>query len=103
MGRIPIFLYNDLPWIPYQGTNLSAEHFGFIGRYTSTGTTIPKIITAAMNLTDEQYQEKLNALQDARFHYTFPGILNQFEHFLRDPFGPEGGQYRCIEHPKTAK
>ena len=28
MGRVPVFLWDDVPWIPYQGTSVSVETFG---------------------------------------------------------------------------
>ena len=30
MGRIPVFLFDDHPWVPYAHTNGSVFHFGFV-------------------------------------------------------------------------
>jgi len=30
IGRIPIYLYSDVPWIPYPGTNISMENFAYL-------------------------------------------------------------------------
>ena len=30
--RIPVYIYDDHPWLPYEGTNLSISSFGFSGQ-----------------------------------------------------------------------
>lgn len=30
-GRIPVYLYDDSSWLPYEGTNISLTHFGLAG------------------------------------------------------------------------
>ena len=32
-----------------------------------------------------------------------PGVFEQIEMFLNDPFGAQGGQLRCTIHPKTER
>lgn len=103
MGRIPIFLYNDVAWIPYQGSNISVETFGFSAGMTMTNNTIPAAITRACTLSESEYGRKIELLADARYHYTYQGLINQINMFLRDPFGPRGGNLRCIDHPKTER
>lgn len=100
MGRIPIFIYNDIAWIPYQGTNLSIENFGFLAGLTIHENTLPIVIKDAYSLSDKDFQKKLQYLHDVRYHYTYSGVINQINMFLRDPFGEKGGDLRCVPHPK---
>ncbi len=30
IGRIPIYMYDDIAWLPYKGTNISLENFGIV-------------------------------------------------------------------------
>jgi hypothetical protein len=43
MGRIPVFLFDDLPWIPYNGTNMSADSFGFVGGLSNHHQTLKEL------------------------------------------------------------
>ena len=104
MGRIPVFLYDDIPWIPYDGTNISAQTYGFTGGIRASGihTDIRTTIITIANITEVEYQQKIQALRNVRKYFTYEGVFEQFEAFLRDPFGPEeGGQLRCIQHPHS--
>jgi hypothetical protein len=41
MGRIPVFVYSDLPWVPYQGSlNSSIEQYG----YLAAASEIPQLV-----------------------------------------------------------
>ena len=87
------------------GTNLSVHTFGF-----AAGTTphpnhpgLVELVHQMKNLTDEQYQEKLQRLKNAREHFTYQGLFKQIERFIQDPFGENGGQLRCIKHPRTER
>lgn len=105
MGRIPIFVWDDLPWIAYEGTNLSIHTYGFAGgttaapNHTDLKTTIEKI----GDTTAAEYQQKLRALKAVRRYFTYDGVFEQFEMFLKDPFGVDGGQLRCASHPRTER
>lgn len=98
MGRIPIFIYDDIPWVPYLGTNISVETFGFLVGNATQG--LVDIVHRLKNLTEEEYQSKLTALRHVRPHFTYEGVLHQIDAFLRDPFGPHGGDLRCVSHPR---
>jgi hypothetical protein len=51
IGRIPAYLYDDIPWIPYEGTNASIETFGFIGQRGSIQGTNDSIDLETANGT----------------------------------------------------
>jgi hypothetical protein len=103
MGRIPVFLYNDLHWIPYFGSNISIETYGFMGGLTASENTLIDLVHQLHNMTSEEYEAKLHRLHEVRPHFTYPGILHQIELFLRDPFGPKGGYITCTKHPRTER
>lgn len=103
MGRVPVFLYNDLHWIPYYGSNASIDLYGFVAGSTATENTLKEMVHSLKNLTSEQYQAKLDGLRHVRSHFTYEGMFHQMELFLKDPFGPEGGDLRCTKHPRTER
>lgn len=101
MGRIPVFIYNDHPWIPYTGTDLDIRNYGYVARKSATVDTIPALLQQLAAATDEEIQQKQSALHKVRWYFTYPGIIYEIELFLLDPFGPYGGHLRCATHPVT--
>jgi hypothetical protein len=105
MGRVPVFMYDDIPWVPYNGTEIAAETFGFVcGLSVPSGEhSIRGVMGAMRSLGTEAYAQKLQALQRARSYYTYDGVVAEIEKLLTDPFGPAGGHLRCDRHPKTER
>jgi hypothetical protein len=114
IGRIPVFLWDDVPWIPYHGTNLSIEHFGFQrGLHTRKVSTpdggekeltLEGVVQEMADMTEHEYKRKLARLHDARWHFTYPGVLHQIEMFIANPFDHhKGGNLRCGHHPRTER
>jgi len=105
MGRVPVYLWNDIPWVPYAGSDVSVEAIGFssaIGGRTSSGKQPLEVLVAELKaLSDMEYTAKLQKLRQARRYYTYDGILEQIEQFFEDPFGPRGGYLKCTAFPKT--
>ena len=101
MGRIPVFLYDDIPWIPYNGTNISCETFGYQGGLHAQ-ETLHELVWRLGNETDSGYQKKLQKLIEVRKYFTYSGVVEQIEKLIKDPFG-ESGYLRCIKHPHTEK
>jgi len=98
-----VFLYNDLHWIPYYGSNASIEVYGFVAGSTSKENTLKELVHQLHNLTTEQYEQKLTGLREVRTLFTYEGMFHQVDLFLRDPFGPHGGHLRCTKHPNTER
>ncbi len=103
MGRIPVWLYNDLSWAPYQGSNISIETYGFSAGLTATENTVADMVHQLKNITAEQYSRKMAALKYVRYYFTYLGLFQQVNEFLRDPFGPQGGFLTCTKHPHTER
>jgi len=105
MGRMPVFLWDDVPWIPYAGTNLSADSIGFSAGLRVPGHPLREMVEKVRNMTAEQEAEKMKRLREARPHFTFAGVLRQIELFMNDPFSEKEGasSLRCTPHPRTEK
>jgi hypothetical protein len=103
LGRVPVFMYNDLPWIPYMGTNLSVETYGFSSGLTAQENNVVAMVRNLSMLTMHDYKILQGKLEDVRYHFTYPGVMQQIEMLLRDPFGANGGNLRCTYHPHTER
>lgn len=103
MGRIPAFLYDDHPWVPYRGTNIDIDTYGFIGGKTASMDNLTELVHEMANITQDEYNIKLHQLDAVRYYFTYAGIMHQINEFLQDPFGPNGGYLRCTVHPKTER
>lgn len=97
MGRIPLYLYDDILWLPYLNTSKSPETFGFVAKYDQ----IPDTIAAIARMTLADYEAKLKRVQEIRHEYTYAGVMKQIEMFIFDPQGPHGGDLKCLQHPRT--
>jgi len=102
IGRLPVYLYDDVPWLPYAGTNISVEAFG----YSVHALSPAAVDAAAMSLqrdgrNNTELVRRLEVAKQARVHYTYEGVLAQLELFLRNPLGDgdTGGQLRCVRVP----
>lgn len=96
LGRLPVLLYDDVPWIPYMGTNASIQAFGFAGQSGHLGQMVDKLLS----VTSTDLATRLEAVKKAREHYTYDGVLRQIALFLADPLGPGGGHLRCTRVPE---
>lgn len=85
------------------GTNLSIETYGFQAGLTDKENTMESLVYALSNVTMHDYKKLQGGLDDARYHFTYPGVMKQIELFLGDPFGANGGNLRCTYHPHTER
>lgn len=106
MGRIPVLIYDDIPWIPYQRTNLSLLTFGFMARHFDRHNTLPQLVRTIKNITHDQYMERYEHMLSVREHYTYRGLMRQIAMFIADPFnntGANSSQLTCTYHPTTER
>jgi hypothetical protein len=92
MGRIPTFLYDDIPWIPYQGSELSVETFGF----SSHTNNIKDTVQLLKNMTDAEYDRRISVMKLVRPFYTYEGVFGEIDKFIGDPFGNSGGHLKDV-------
>ncbi len=104
LGRIPVYIYTVIPWLPYAGTNISFEKFGFVGFYNAIASrsNLHDLVHSMRNITVTEYERKMDKVREVRMYYTYEGFFGELKKFLRDPFGAHGGYLRCGPHPKTS-
>lgn len=103
MGRIPVFLYDDYPWIPYAGTNISIDHYGFSAGLFDHSLETMDLGKKLANVSQEELDHLHDQLAQARYYFTYQGVIEQIDRFIGDPFGEEGGFLRCTNHPRTER
>jgi hypothetical protein len=104
VGRIPVFLYNDIPWIPYRSSNISVESIGFLASNhmgVEGGQSIKHVAEKIAAMSNADIQGLLERVHIAREHYTLPGVIAQIDQLIKDPFGPNGGSLRCGRVPES--
>ena len=114
MGRIPVYLYDDYPWVPYQGTPAGCDNLGFVVR-GSRRSDVDGFVEEVGHLLyayEGSYNEAnkgridtirrlLEAVEAQRYWYTYKGVVKQLQMFFSDPLdssrmGLDGGGYlRC--------
>ena len=98
IGRIPVYMYTDSPWVPYVGSDIDLYSIGIVANLYS----IREFIDRASNMQPSQLDSMFRKIKLAREYYTYAGVINQMELFFKDPLGPNGGYLRCSRVPSTA-
>ena len=75
MGRLPVYLYDDVPWLPYQGTRIALSTFGYMGQMNFLDAVFQQLLHA----NSSEVAEKLQQLQRVRSYFTFEGVLQQID------------------------
>ena len=42
LGRIPVYIYDTLPWLPYEGTEFSLERVAIVGKEEDIGRIVQR-------------------------------------------------------------
>lgn len=97
MGRLPVYMFDDVPWLPYIGTNASIDNLGWVA-YRPYRTLVNRLAQTS----DEEITRKLEAVKKYRSAYTYEGVLDQLELFFKEPLGqsnPDCFIRRCVPLP----
>ena len=102
MGRIPIYLYSDVPWVPYAklfaGSTTTNDTIG----YTTTVSGLRSLVQDTlqhMPLQDILEQEqRIAALRES--HFMPAGIMKQIQSFV---LGQPGGDLQCQPLPPSRR
>ena len=97
IGRIPVYMYTDSPWVPYVGSDIDLYSIGIVANLYS----IREFIDRASNMQPSQLDSMFRKIKLAREYYTYAGVINQMELFFKDPLGPNGGYLRCTRVPNS--
>jgi hypothetical protein len=96
IGRIPVYLYHDYPWLPYEGSKASPAAFSIVLRVDET----KKLVDIVKRANYASIMKRIDAVRAVRSYYTFRGVIDEIEKFFQDPFGPNGGFLRCRIPPE---
>ncbi len=95
LGRIPAFLFYDVAWLPYEGTEIDFRTFGLIGKAGMMG----ELAQQMADMTSTQLKTRLEQIRRVRPFFTYQGVLEQISLFFNDPLGVKGGYLRCTTVP----
>jgi hypothetical protein len=106
LGRIPIYIYDDYEWLPYQNSNISFHqmNYGFSVNGFNPGK-VEDLALVLQRLKDDPKGNKvmLDNVLAVRRYYTYAGVIEQIALFIQDPLGPRGGYLTCSALPPNAK
>ena len=86
IGRIPIYVHYFDPWIPYHGSVIDYHTIGYMSTFDELETLIKRLSKISLM----EIQEKLERVKIARVYYTYEGLFEEIDEFIRDPMGPTG-------------
>jgi len=99
LGRLPVYLYDDVAWVPYRGSRACvAASIGFSVRFDEFVAWCNGTLARALRAQDlSSLRGKLARLRAARdSHYTYAGVVREVRRFLQDPLSSD---LRCEAHP----
>lgn len=96
VGRIPVYIYNDIPWVPYVGSEFSVYEIGYVGRVRHLESLIKHLAHIKSDRSESgEIQVKLGKVKAARNVYTYEGVLQQMEMFFTRPFSRQHSALVC--------
>jgi hypothetical protein len=78
IGRIPIYIYDDIAWAPYTNSNSSVANIGYQVHVDEVSALIKKLKNVSINEVVVRNQR----IREARPMYTYEGVLQQLEFFF---------------------
>eukprot|EP00434_Breviolum_minutum_P032932 symbB.v1.2.029133.t1/scaffold3148.1/size62448/2 len=94
MGRVPIYVWNDIPWTFYP--NLwDNEIIGFSAQVGKIEETLDHIAKDVSLEQLERMEEKILSMRDT--HFTYEGVMDQISKFMTGRDG--GSDLRCTVYP----
>lgn len=81
MGRVPVYVYSDTAWVPYE--RLFRRSVG----YVSSIADLPLLLHRLFNVThDELERRERRAAALRASHFTLPGVMLQISRFMLEPW-----------------
>jgi len=105
VGRIPVYIYNDIPWVPYVGSELSVYELGYVGRVRHLEPLIKhlaQIKHEKLDTINSEIHQKLMKVKNARDAYTYTGVIQQIELFFEFPFSSHSNNNRKRSKSQSA-
>ena len=97
VGKLPVYMYSDIPWIPYEGTSADMREFDWVFQNDEA----KKVVETARELKAKpaEVTRRLLVLQKLRqSHYTYEGVAHQIRMYLNG--GEKTSDLRCHGLPK---
>lgn len=95
MGRVPIHVFSDTPWLPYE--QLFRERLGFASNLRGLAGLLRDLANAS---SDELERRERTAANMSRSHFTLHGVMDQIGRFLRDP---RRSDLQCQRLPRSVR
>jgi len=86
IGRIPVYVHHDDPWIPYNGSDVDYHSIGYMSHFDD----LDELVQRLSKISISEIQSKLEKIKAARVYYTYEGFFEEIDEFIRDPMGPTG-------------
>ena len=96
-GILPIYIYDDVEWIPYAGTKASLHNFGFSVHYSNLSTALIDIYNLLNTSEISRRRKIMSSFRNS--HYSYSGILSQIGLYLK--YGPSVSDLRCMTLPTS--
>lgn len=97
VGRLPAYIYSDIPWVPYEGTHADMRSFGWVFSNTEGPQEVVRV-ARALKSDRADIVRRLEALRRVRdSHYTYEGVKQQILLYLQG--GEVKSDLRCHGYP----
>ena len=98
MGRVPIHIYSDIAWVPYE--KLFRRQLGFVVPISRLPSLLQWLSNASSNATDELARRERYAKKLRESHFTLAGVLSQVSRFM---LNPRISDLQCRRLPSTVR
>jgi hypothetical protein len=96
MGLTPVYWWDDVPWLPYNGTRADFSKFGFSASLSAEG--MRGFAKSIANVTDADLKQKRDYGRSLiASHFTQEGVMSQIASFMLDATNSD---LRCTPHPR---
>ena len=80
MGRVPVYIYSDTAWLPYE--RLFRRSLGYVANLAE----LPALLISLRNTSNGELERRERmAARVRRTHYTLDGVMEQIARFLLTP------------------
>ena len=95
MGRIPLYLFSDVAWVPYK--RLFRRSLGYITDLDG----LTRVLHQLRNATIAELESKeASAARLRETHFALPGVMEQIGLFMR---APHHSDLECVQLPSTVR
>jgi len=95
-GLVPVFIYDDIPWIPYH-EKLDYGQFAAVANISEISATLD----AFLKIDEATYRQMRANVLAVRKHFTLEGVLNNVLEFMAAPEDPQASAISCVVRPYT--